>query len=175
MVVSRREGQARIAWHGSCDSNGRDALLRVQQDLRQLLVPQHLLQDHSRVERDVLVVVPGRAERLASGSAWPARGQDGRDRADAPLQRRKHDLRLLRDVLDRRAARADLAPEQMVEDLRHVLLRLSMPTEEEREKVSQAAGATGEVAAEGLRLDWPGSSRDAPQTQRPLSARRAAA
>jgi hypothetical protein len=37
-----------------------DVLLRVQEHLRKLLVPEHLLEDHARVERDVLVLVPVR-------------------------------------------------------------------------------------------------------------------
>ena len=39
-------------------NRGKDALVRVEQDFRELLRLEHLLEDHACVQRDLLVLVP---------------------------------------------------------------------------------------------------------------------
>lgn len=63
-------------------------------------MPDHLLEDHARVERDLWIPVA--------------------------VERGEDDVGSRRQVLDRRPARADLSPEQVVEDLGHVLAGLEL-------------------------------------------------
>lgn len=78
----------------------RDLLIRVQQNLAQLLVLQHLLEHHARVERDLLILIP--------------------------RERRKDDVRLRRQILDSGPPRANLSSEEVVEYLHDVLPGLKL-------------------------------------------------
>jgi hypothetical protein len=77
-------GTCRTCAVSTCgDGERARALLGVEEDLAERLVPQHLAHDHARVERDLLVLVA--------------------------LEGREHDLGLARDVVDRRPPAASLS------------------------------------------------------------------
>ena len=92
-----------------------DILLGVQQDLRQVLVSEHLAEDHAGVEGDLLVPVA--------------------------IEGGEQDVRFGTEILDGGEPRADLPPEQIVEDLDHILARLELELVDVQEQVVQQVGA----------------------------------
>lgn len=80
---------------------------------------QHLLQYHARIQRDLLVLVP--------------------------RERREDDLALARrgHPLDGRPPRADLPPEEVVEDLDDVLARLEFEAGDVLDEEVQEVGVVG--------------------------------
>jgi hypothetical protein len=74
-------------------------------------VPQHLLEHHPRVQRDLLILVP--------------------------RERCEDDVRFPREVLHRRPSRANLAPQQVIENLDHVLPRLELESRDVRDEQEQ--------------------------------------
>jgi hypothetical protein len=89
-------------------------LVRIEEDLAQLLVTQHLLEDHARVQRDLLVLVSG--------------------------ERSEDDLVLCGEVLDGRPPRADLAAQEVVEDLDDVFAGLELEAGDVEDQVMQEVG-----------------------------------
>lgn len=92
-------------------------LFRIKQDLAQSLVPQHLPQYHTRVQRNVLVLVSGQGS--------------------------KEDLAFARDVFDCGPARADLSAQEVVEYLDDVFAGFEVEFGDVGHEEVQEVGAVG--------------------------------
>lgn len=77
-------------------------------------MPQHLLQYHPRIQRNLLILVP--------------------------RQRSKYHIRLPTQVLDRRPSRADLAPEKVIEDLDDVFAGFELEAVDVKEEGVEEVG-----------------------------------
>lgn len=104
---------------GEARGEAADALVRIEQYLRERLVPQHGAQDHARVERDVGILVP--VSLSLSRQLDAAHTASRESQMDAPCQCGKDRVFLGAQMLDCRPACADLSPQEVVENLRDVL------------------------------------------------------
>ena len=95
----------------------RYALFRIQQNLRQRLMPEHFLEHHPRIKRDLFLLIA-----LESG---------------------KEDLRLFREVFNSRPPRTDLPPQEVVEYLDDVFAGFEFESVEVEQEVVQEIGVVG--------------------------------
>lgn len=112
---------------------GERVLLGVEEDLVQRLVAKHLVQYHARVDRHVLVVVPGASGQLFYYENLMPRYE--------PHERRKDDLVLGGDILNGWPSRTDLSTQQDVENLGHALARPEVEAPNMGDEVQQQTRA----------------------------------